>query len=86
MKEWIWAVLLAVVIIGLIVLVKNDATETATKEFEKEIVYGIASKSYQKVGKFVLMPMRDGTTMISFDPKPFTYAGAGANTKQGGKK
>jgi len=82
MKEIIYAVIIAGLVIALSVISYRGGRES----FEKEIVYGIASHSYQKVEKFVLMPTRDGTTMISFDPKPFTYAGAGANTKQGGKK
>ena len=86
MKEWIWAVLLAVVLIGLLVFVDYDARKTATKEFEKDLVYCLAKKTACNVGIFQLYTIRTGETIIQIKTTNYNIAGAGDDTKQGGKK
>ena len=86
MKEWIWVVLLAAVVIGLIFITKYDATKTATKEFEKDLVYCLAKKTACNVGIFQLYTIRTGETIIQIKTTDYSIAGAGDTTKQGEKK
>jgi len=85
MKKGILWIIAGGCLVFAIIFLAHICYEGGKERVEKDLVYGIASRSYQKVGRFILYPTKDGSTLIEFNSKPFSYAGAGDNTKQGGK-
>jgi len=86
MKKSILWIMAGIALVAAIVILEFACYEGGKARIEKDLVYGIARRTYTKVGPFILMPMKNGATMITFEPKPFTYSGAGDDTKQGVKK
>jgi len=81
MKDWIWSIVLVVCVISLMILVNHEATKTATKDFEKDLVYCLAKKIACNVGIFQLYTIRTGETIIQIKTTNYNIAGAGDTNK-----